>query len=68
MGAFNSIADLPGIFQGIWGRLSALERTRITPQYPTASLPVASTVEGLIVYDTTAKVMKFSNGTVWTAM
>lgn len=35
------------------------------PQIATASLPDASGVEGMIVYDTTANKLKVSNGTAW---
>ncbi|MBN1402589.1 MAG: hypothetical protein JXA74_17240 [Anaerolineae bacterium] len=35
------------------------------PQIATASLPTASGVEGMLVYDTTANKLKFSNGTAW---
>ena len=35
------------------------------PQIATASLPTASGVEGMIVYDTTANKLVVSNGTAW---
>lgn len=35
------------------------------PQWPTASLPTASSHKGLLVYDTNANKLKFSNGTTW---
>lgn len=68
MGAYNGPADMGSIFRDMWQRLAAMERTQQIPQYATAALPVASTVEGLQVYDTTSKTMKFSNGTTWVAM
>lgn len=35
------------------------------PKYTTAALPTASTVRGLLVFDTTVNKLKFSNGTAW---
>ena len=35
------------------------------PQIATASLPDASGVEGMLVYDTTANKLLVSNGTAW---
>jgi len=35
------------------------------PQIATASLPTASGVKGMVVYDTTANKLKVSNGTAW---
>ena len=35
------------------------------PQIANGSLPAASAVEGMIVYDTTNNVLVFSNGTAW---
>jgi len=35
------------------------------PQIATASLPTASGVEGMIVYDTTTNKLVVSNGTAW---
>ena len=35
------------------------------PQIANGSLPTASAVEGMIVYDTTNDVLVFSNGTAW---
>ncbi|MEA3408375.1 MAG: hypothetical protein U9R48_09910 [Chloroflexota bacterium] len=35
------------------------------PQMANGSLPAASAVEGMIVYDTTNNKLVFSNGTAW---
>jgi len=35
------------------------------PQITTAALPTASTHEGMLVYDTTANCLKYSDGTNW---
>ena len=53
-----------------YGAASELDASLATagfypPQIANASLPAASGVEGMIVYDTTNNKLVFSNGTAW---
>jgi len=61
-----SIGASGEVESGAGAEINHMQATKFfIPQIATASLPTASGVEGMIVYDTTTNKLVVSNGTAW---